>query len=230
MSDIKFACPQCHQHIQCEPAYAGMEIGCPTCSTRIVVPGTPAAPAPVMAMAQAQAPAPPPPMPQTRLATSTSASASSGCPSCGAALPRGAVLCTRCGYNLATGQRTVAGRPAPPGRAMAPSGDAKWYKTSYPYLGAFALVMLVLFLIGRAGNKDEPSLAIVAYIGLGVLFYVGVRLVTVVLAFKDGVGTGFLCLCIEFYAIRWVYSESENSFLKASYPLLLLLGLLLFAI
>src|SRR5262245_29752947 len=129
MSDIKFACPQCQQHIQCEPGYAGMEIACPTCSTRIVVPGTPA-PAPAPALAMAQAPSPPPPMPSgTRLATSTSAAATSGCPSCGAALPRGAVLCTRCGYNLATGQRTVAGRPAPKGRTMAPSGDTPFYKT-----------------------------------------------------------------------------------------------------
>src|SRR5206468_7283890 len=82
MSDIKFACPQCQQHIQCEPGYAGMEINCPTCLTRIIVPGTPApVPAPALAMAQAQAPAPPPPMP-TRLATSTSAPATGGCPSC----------------------------------------------------------------------------------------------------------------------------------------------------
>jgi DNA-directed RNA polymerase subunit RPC12/RpoP len=230
MSDIKFACPQCEQHIQCEPGYAGMEVACPTCSTRIVVPGTAPAPAPVLALAQAPAPPPPMPAPQTRLATSTGAPPSSGCPSCGAALPRGAVLCTRCGYNLATGQRTVAGRPAPRGRAVAPSGDTKWYKTSYPYLGAFALLMLALLLVGRSGHKDEPSLAIVAYLGLGLLFYLGVRLLTVVLAFKDGMGTGFLCLCLEFYAIRWVYAESENSFLKASYPLLLLLGLLLFLI
>jgi hypothetical protein len=165
---------------------------------------------------------------QTRLATSTSAPAASGCPSCGGALPRGAVLCTRCGFNLATGQRTVAGRPAPRGRAMAPRGDTKWYKTSYPYLGAFALVMLTLLLVGRTGSKDGPNLAIIAYLGLGILFYAGVRMMTVVLAFKDGAGTGFLCLCLEFYAIRWVYSESENSFLKASYPLAILLALLLF--
>src|SRR5262245_1574767 len=159
MSDIKFACPQCQQHIQCEPGYAGMEVACPTCSTRIIVPGT--APAPVPAMAQA--PAPPPPMPQTRLATSTSASAS-GCPSCGAALPRGAVLCTRCGFNLATGQRTVAGRPAARGAPRAPSGDTPFYKTPLLYLAIFAGILLTLFLVGL-----KVPILMVAFVGLALL-------------------------------------------------------------
>ena len=224
MSDIKFACPQCQQHIQCEPGYAGMEINCPMCATRIVVPGTPV---PVPAMAMAQAPAPPPPM-QTRLATSTSAPATSGCPSCGVALPRGAVLCTRCGYNLATGQRTVAGRPAPRGKPTVPKGDTVWYKTSYPYLGAFAAVLLVLYLLGRQGG-GEMNVPMAAFVGLVLLYALGVWITTAVFAFKDSVGKGFLCLCIGIYAIYWVYKESDNNFLKAANGLLLLLWIAFYA-
>src|SRR5438477_8988729 len=122
MSDIRFACPRCQQHIQAETSYAGVEIACPACSAKMVVPGTPMVPTIA---------APPIPVPMSAGPAPTSAG---GCPSCGAALPRGAVLCTKCGYNLATKQRTVAGRPTAPGRAMAPSGQEPWYKTAYPYV------------------------------------------------------------------------------------------------
>jgi hypothetical protein len=69
MSDIKFSCPQCQQHIQAEEGYAGMEISCPVCNARMLVPGTRPAPAqaPVPVLASAgSAPtsiAAPPPLP-----------------------------------------------------------------------------------------------------------------------------------------------------------------------
>jgi hypothetical protein len=38
MSEIKFACPQCRQHIACDVAYAGERMECPSCMTTLVVP------------------------------------------------------------------------------------------------------------------------------------------------------------------------------------------------
>jgi DNA-directed RNA polymerase subunit RPC12/RpoP len=38
MSDIRFACFHCAQHIACDPSYAGNAIDCPACGTRIIVP------------------------------------------------------------------------------------------------------------------------------------------------------------------------------------------------
>lgn len=38
MSDIKFNCPKCEQHIQCDGSCSGMEIDCPNCATRMTVP------------------------------------------------------------------------------------------------------------------------------------------------------------------------------------------------
>lgn len=46
MTEFKFFCPQCGQHIQCATDYAGTQINCPVCQQVIVVPApAPAAPA-----------------------------------------------------------------------------------------------------------------------------------------------------------------------------------------
>src|SRR5437867_12035140 len=114
MPDIKFSCPHCEQHIAADSAYGGIQINCPGCNGGLVVPQT-VDPVPVPEVpAVSSAPA------RARLQTQAPAPAASGCPSCGAALPRGAVLCTSCGYNLATGKRIVAGQPAALGRPVEP--------------------------------------------------------------------------------------------------------------
>ncbi|HEY5233841.1 MAG TPA: hypothetical protein VIK35_09945 [Verrucomicrobiae bacterium] len=47
MAEFKFSCPQCGQHIQCDAAYSGEQINCPSCQQAIVVPqATSAAAAP----------------------------------------------------------------------------------------------------------------------------------------------------------------------------------------
>jgi hypothetical protein len=52
MAEFKFPCPQCRQHIQCDPGYAGMQIDCPICKRAILVPQPPRpADAPVSARA-----------------------------------------------------------------------------------------------------------------------------------------------------------------------------------
>jgi hypothetical protein len=38
MSEVKFACPYCAQHIACDDAYCGNAIVCPACSEKIFVP------------------------------------------------------------------------------------------------------------------------------------------------------------------------------------------------
>ncbi len=40
MADFKFSCPQCHQNILCDTAYAGRQINCPSCQRLIVVPSS----------------------------------------------------------------------------------------------------------------------------------------------------------------------------------------------
>src|SRR5205807_4914934 len=198
MSDIKFSCPACQQHIQADQGYADMQINCPACKTALIVPSAIAmapAPAPVPSLAYA----PPPPSP------ALSVPAAGGCPSCGNSLPRGAVICTRCGYNLATKKRTVAGRVVPMGAAMAPSGEVPWYKTAYPYIGVLVLLLGLLYY----GGKTNRSLMVI-FIAVLVLYCLGVHILVVISGFKESVGTGFLTLCLPFYAIYYVFKVSEN--------------------
>lgn len=41
MSEFKFSCPHCGQHIQCDISYSGAQINCPSCQKSIVVPQAP---------------------------------------------------------------------------------------------------------------------------------------------------------------------------------------------
>jgi DNA-directed RNA polymerase subunit RPC12/RpoP len=57
MSDFKFSCPTCGQHISSDTTNAGMSIACPACQTVLIVPQPPAAPAapPGLSIAASQA-------------------------------------------------------------------------------------------------------------------------------------------------------------------------------
>jgi len=41
MSEFKFACPHCQQHLQCDEQFSGREIQCPTCHVFIRIPPIP---------------------------------------------------------------------------------------------------------------------------------------------------------------------------------------------
>lgn len=41
MSDLKFSCPQCQQHLQCNEQFSGREIQCPGCNHLIRIPPVP---------------------------------------------------------------------------------------------------------------------------------------------------------------------------------------------
>jgi hypothetical protein len=41
MSDFKFSCPHCDQHIQCDSKFCGRQIQCPGCNHLIVIPASP---------------------------------------------------------------------------------------------------------------------------------------------------------------------------------------------
>ncbi|HWH71068.1 MAG TPA: hypothetical protein VNT26_16900 [Candidatus Sulfotelmatobacter sp.] len=41
MSQFKFACPHCHQHLQCNETMSGRQIQCPSCNVLIRIPPVP---------------------------------------------------------------------------------------------------------------------------------------------------------------------------------------------
>ena len=59
MAEIKFACPQCGQHIAGNEQWAGHQIQCPTCATTLTVPQGPPPPAPVALAPKSLVPQPP---------------------------------------------------------------------------------------------------------------------------------------------------------------------------
>ncbi|MEY4384749.1 MAG: hypothetical protein RLY20_32 [Verrucomicrobiota bacterium] len=211
MAEFKFACPHCQQHIAATEAYCGLQIQCPSCNGNLIVPGTPAAPAP--------APSAPPPVPAPqpggmRIARPSEPAAppaqtGPACPSCRTPMPRGAVLCTSCGYNTVTRQRVRTGSAA---AAIASSGEAKWYQTPWPYIGLTVVLIGLFYALG----KVNPAFYLGIAGTLGIYFLV-VEILMLISAFKEGVGTGLLCLCIPIYALYYVFKVSENDTLKILY-------------
>ncbi len=61
MSDYKFTCPACGQHLMGDESYAGMQIACPSCQLTMTVPPPPQAAAGGVPRAPSPPPPPPPP-------------------------------------------------------------------------------------------------------------------------------------------------------------------------
>lgn len=82
---MKFSCPTCGKVLNVKDEFAGKKARCPSCKEVLTVPYATEAAAP--------------------------AAAANACPSCGGALPEGAVFCVACGYDLRTGKQfqTVTG-------------------------------------------------------------------------------------------------------------------------
>jgi hypothetical protein len=211
MSEIKFSCPSCQQTIAADASYGGLQINCPACNTPMIVPGAAEDAPPARPV---QNPVAPPEQPSPAVA-------SGACPSCGNALARGAVICTRCGYNLATKKRMVAGRVMPPGSPRE-KGEAPWYKTAPPYILAVVLLLVGLYVVGRS----SPPIML-AFVLVIALYCLAVHLIVVVAAFHDGAGQGFLTLCVPLYALYYVYKVNESTTLQMLYGSAVIMNVIL---
>lgn len=212
MSEIKFACPGCQQHIACDTGYSGMEISCPACKAKMIVPqlpGTPPPPPRLSIGSTAPPPLPPPPSAEGRT-----------CQSCGAGVEQDAMICTQCGTNLQTGQRIQQKPPTPskpgakrPKSRKAASGESPWYKTPYPYLLLLLGVFGALYYFGR----EDETMGMV-FFGARLFYGFCVHIATVVCAWRDeGTLWGVLCLLIPLVGIYYVFFRSENPTLQAFY-------------
>jgi hypothetical protein len=56
MSEFKFACPVCGQHITCDSGSSGTQMPCPTCFRKLVVPHPPAAGSPNLVLTASEVP------------------------------------------------------------------------------------------------------------------------------------------------------------------------------
>lgn len=58
------------------------------------------------------------------------------------------------------------------------------------------------------------------------LYLLGVGIAVLIAAFSESVGTGFLTMCVPFYAIYFVYVVNENSTLKVLFAGALVLNII----
>jgi hypothetical protein len=210
MSEIKFSCPGCEQHLEADQSYAGTQIACPTCQVPFTIPDNiivTAAPPPVRAPARVLAVA----SSAGHLVPSAPQQEASACPSCGVGMARGALLCVQCGYNLSTKKRMVAGQAVAPGKPSSDQWETPWYQTALPYVGALVVVLGLLYMWGRTNER-----AMIAFAGIGGVYCLVIHIAVVVAAFKEGSGTGMLALCVPFYALYFVFKE-ESPTLKILY-------------
>jgi hypothetical protein len=66
--EFKFACPVCHQHIECVVEAGGQVIECPTCFQKIIIPQAPTGHTTKLILRAKQAVRPPATPPQTTVA------------------------------------------------------------------------------------------------------------------------------------------------------------------
>jgi hypothetical protein len=133
-------------------------------------------------------------------------------------MSRGGVICTQCGYNLATKQRIVAGRVVAPGRPVVHADvQEPWYKTPFPYLLVILAIFGTLFFLGKSSPPMMGLLILCV-----AIYSLAVHICVIVAAFRESVGTGFLAMCIPFYAVYFVFSVSDNIWLKTFYPVAIL--------
>ena len=145
MRDLKFACPHCEQHIQCEDDLAGQNINCPACGREVLVPKLPdehhlrittgRVPVPTHAHGAPRAGAPltppgPPPAPEFSKLAIASISLSAGSVLLG---PFGCVPGIIFGY-LAKAE--LRQRPSLQGAELAKAGIV----VGYCFLGLFTLI------------------------------------------------------------------------------------------
>jgi hypothetical protein len=132
------------------------------------------------------------------------------------------VLCTNCGYNLTTGQRLVAGHVVAPGKPSSTQWETPWYQTPWPYLGLLAVVLGIFYLLGR----ENPAMML-AFLGTAALYSLTIHIIVIVAAFREGVGSGFLTMCVPFYSLYFVFKVNDSDTLKVLYGVAAIINLVL---
>lgn len=144
------------------------------------------------------------------------------CAACGASMPTRTITCTACGHNVRTGQRAKVSAEQPaPARDRSGSGRGAGlasYLTNPLVIGLVQAVAVVSLFLAAKSSDDSAAVCI----PILALYSLGIGIWTLVCAFREGVGTGFLCLCVPFYAFYFVYAKCKQPHLMASYAIAVL--------
>ena len=182
MPEIRSSCPHCGQHVAADSGYAGSEMACPSCARTFVL----------EPLQEIEPPLAPP-----------LAAAAGQCPSCGAALARGKVICNRCDFNLATGKHMTKVRRS--AQSDAEPGELRWYTTPYPYIGAALLVLAIFDFLGR--NNSTLKFSSVVFT---LAYLVAVSLLVLRSAKDDGLVHALLIVLFPPYALFYVCAVNKD--------------------
>lgn len=130
-------------------------------------------------------------------------------------MPVGSTACRACGYGeprSAAAAATVAAPPARRSAAPSAEGALRILKNPLAILVGVTGVFLILFLLAR-GNL---ALAL-AYIGLLLIYSLGIYVWLLVEAFRSSVLDGVLCLICGIYSLYFVAAKCQNRHLQAAY-------------
>ena len=133
------------------------------------------------------------------------------------------------GFNFVTRQKPGATASAPRAAAVERSsggggGGLSAILSNPTYVGLAQLCMM-LVVVGAA--FASPALARPCN-GIAGLYGTGVSIWVLVTAFRQSIGTGFLCLCVWPYQVYFAFAKSGSAFLPWSYGSSLLGSVLTF--
>jgi DNA-directed RNA polymerase subunit RPC12/RpoP len=160
MSDFKFNCPSCGQHLSGDERYAGLQIVCPSCGKAVVVPAAPAGAAAVRMVPPASG-VPAPLAPRLPQKTCGLAAASLVC-SIGALIvgPFGFIPGIICGHMA---RKKIAATPGLQGGGLAKAGLIIGYiALGITVLAVIAVMVFFFFIRARMqqmspGGQFQPS-------------------------------------------------------------------------
>ncbi|UCD75318.1 MAG: hypothetical protein JSV91_00055 [Phycisphaerales bacterium] len=140
------------------------------------------------------------------------------CPGCGAEMGPGAVLCTNCGFSTKTGQRLSVETKKPKRQRAAGEGSLIGNLLSPGGVGLATLIILSVFFALATSNE----VVALVYLLTAGFFGFGVWIVVLVFAFSEGIGQGFLTLCVPCYILYYVFGVCDNQYVKILYVLSIL--------
>ena len=143
MSDFKFSCPACDQHLALDEGWRGRQLNCPACRNAIEIPSAPAPLTLKAAPSQVKESAP-------------------RCPECQQPVQSHSIICTNCGFNLRTRERYQSSgasrRPAHRGQSSAHEEFAAGMWLTVSLITGVVVALLIALIASpppgtsRAGN------------------------------------------------------------------------------
>lgn len=155
------------------------------------------------------------------------------CPECGAAMQRGAILCTSCGFNKQIGKKLAVkidrggGGPVRKAKPKGAGGSLLDGPFKQPYVLGLAVGVIGFGLLGA--GFVSPPLALVAALASGVIG-LGLFVWVLIEAFGTGVGHGLGALFCPIYTLYFALAVNTNEHLKWAYGVMVLVNVTSYAI